>query len=219
MNRTEPLCCSGVLRGVCACMSVVKGTVLCADLRASHMSVCLYALWEYVPSHLATGWTWRLASVAALHPWGQEWPWGRRGSPWGPKPLHLATSNSTQLQSIACHRSISCPGKLHRSGTHCWLLFFQNCFPATLFDSPRFMSQKRQWKLAPTSFLCVSHESSCKQCSEKVIKLEGSPQSRALWESPPAFCSKLQLQWWLWSRWTQLPPAKHHPFVKWVELP
>lgn len=133
------------------------------------MSGCLCASWEYVPSCLATGWIWRFTMVAAFHPRGQEWPWGKRDPCGGQN--HSVTSNSTQLQSAACNKTISCPEELHRSGTHCWLLFFLNCSPPNLFDSLRFVSQKRQWKLAPTSSLCASHESSCKQCSEKVIKV------------------------------------------------
>lgn len=168
MNRTEPLCCSGVLSGVCACVGVVKGTVLCADpLGQPYVCVleCLLGLCAQLPHHwLETHCCGSLASMGTGVTLGQE------GSPWGPRPL-CCTSNSTQLQSTACNRTISCPGELHRSGTHCWLLFFPNCSPPTLFDSLRFTSHKTQWKLAPTSSLCASHESSCKQCSEKVIKV------------------------------------------------
>lgn len=161
---------------------------------AGHTSVCLRACWEYVPSHLATGCTWGHGTVAAFHLGGTgeilEW----EGSPWVPKPLRLVTSNSIQLQSTS-YNTHWCWEELYRSATHCWLLFFLNHSPPTLFDSPWFMSQKRQWNSALVSSLCASNGSAPKQCSEKAINqsVEGSPQNRALWESPPAFCSELQL--------------------------
>lgn len=130
-----------------------------------YVLVCLLGVCTQLPCHwldLETHFCGCLASM------GTEVTLGV--SPWGPN-LHLVTSNSSQLQSTACNRTISCLGELHRSGTHCWLLFFLICSPPTVFDSLRFKSQQRQSELAPTSSLCASRESSCKQYSEKVIEV------------------------------------------------
>lgn len=168
MNRAEPQCWSGVLSGVCACVGLVKGTAcsLCCSMGpAMCLCACVPSGSMYPAALPLAGPGDSLLWLPCIH--------GDRSDPGGiPMGAKAAFGYlSSQLQSTACNRTISCLGELHRSGTHCWLLFFLICSPPTVFDSLRFKSQQRQSELAPTSSLCASRESSCKQYSEKVIEV------------------------------------------------
>lgn len=103
------------VRGVCACVGIVKGTVLCADPRGRPYVRVPVCCWEYVPSCLHTGWTWGHDTGAASRLWGTGGILGREGSSRVPKPPRLVplTVYSANLQPTTehIHAERSCTGQ------------------------------------------------------------------------------------------------------------
>lgn len=219
MNRTEPPCCSCVLSGACACVGVVKGTVLCADPWGQPYVSVLVWFWEYVPRCLATGWTWRLATVAALHPWGQEWPWSKKDPHGGQShciwlPLTVHSCNP-QPTTEHIHAPSSCTGQAHTAGCcFSWIILL---LPYLTASGPCLKRDSESWHPPP---LCVPlmkvHASSALRELSKCGGITTKQPSGSHHLLSAANCNYSS---GYGTDRHSFPPAKHLPFGKWIELP
>lgn len=146
------------------------------------MSVCLCAFWECVPSCLAMGWTWGLATVAVLHPWGQEWPWAR-GIPLGDKAAAFGYLEPCTAAIHSLQQNNLMPRGVAQVRHTLLAAIFPELLSSYFIWQPQVhVSEERVKVGASLLSLRLSWKFMQAVLWESYQSVEGSTQNRALWE-------------------------------------